>query len=217
VATVEGGAVYTAASAEGTVAGVATLSATDKNTVTWVAVTNATGYKVYRTTAGTTPNTTGLIATITSGSTVTVDDTGLVAGAAAPSGGTSGQIVAGSGTLVIGSPVSTLLPYQAIAGTGAITACAGHVIRVTATGTVTLPAATTLGQNCLIVSTTAAVISVDPASAADAITLDQSAALAGGNKATSDGTIRAQLFCHNPVANSWTCNTVMGVWSDGGA
>ncbi len=115
-------------------------------------------------------------------------------------------------------PTSTLIPYQAINGTGTITSCMGHVIRVTAAGTVTLPAATTLGQNCRVVSTTAAVISVDPASSSDAITMDQNAAAwAGGNKATSDGTIRAQIYCHNPTANSWMCNSILGVFSDGGA
>ncbi len=72
------GAGVTAASTEGTTAtGNATLSSSNFNRITWTAVTGATGYKVYRTTGAATQ---GLISTITSGSTVTLDDTGLVGG-----------------------------------------------------------------------------------------------------------------------------------------
>lgn len=74
----------TAAGAAGsTVTGNATLNGTNFNRVTWAAVTNATGYKVYRTVGGATQ---GLIQTIGSGQTLTLDDTGLTGdGVAAPS------------------------------------------------------------------------------------------------------------------------------------
>jgi hypothetical protein len=72
------GSGVTAASTEGTTAtGNATLSSSNFNRISWTAVTGATGYTVYRTTGGATQ---GLISTITLGSTVTLDDTGLVGG-----------------------------------------------------------------------------------------------------------------------------------------
>lgn len=65
-----------AVSAEATTAvGAATLSGSAYNTLTWSAVASAAGYRVYRTTVGTSPTTTGLIACIPAG-TLTYVDTG---------------------------------------------------------------------------------------------------------------------------------------------
>lgn len=67
----------------------ATLSATNYNQLTWTAVPNATGYKIYRTaTDGLSPVTVGYIGTTTA---VVFDDTGLAGDAVdAPSINTSG-------------------------------------------------------------------------------------------------------------------------------
>jgi hypothetical protein len=64
-----------------TATGFATLDGTHINRLTWAAVTGAFGYKVYRVEGGTTQ---GLIATITSGATLTVDDNGLAGDGVAP-------------------------------------------------------------------------------------------------------------------------------------
>ncbi|MBI4330422.1 MAG: hypothetical protein HY673_03970 [Chloroflexi bacterium] len=80
VATVAGRT--TPAGAEGTTAsGNAALSAGNFNRVTWSRVPGATGYKVYRTTGGATQ---GLISTLTSGATLSLDDTGLAGGGETP-------------------------------------------------------------------------------------------------------------------------------------
>jgi hypothetical protein len=70
------GIAQTAASAEGfTNTSQSTLSSTSFNTVTWPPVTNATGYKVYRTTGGTmTPP--RLLATLSGNDAITYDDIG---------------------------------------------------------------------------------------------------------------------------------------------
>ena len=60
--------------------------------LTWTALSGATGYKIYRTTTGTFPST-SLIATITSGSTVSFADTGVAASTGAPPAIPSGTVV----------------------------------------------------------------------------------------------------------------------------
>jgi hypothetical protein len=65
-----------------TTTGQATLSSTNYNIVTWTAVTNAKGYKVYRTTGG--PSPPRLIAEVAGVDTLTVQDTGQEGDAAAP-------------------------------------------------------------------------------------------------------------------------------------
>jgi hypothetical protein len=103
------------------------------------------------------------------------------------------------------------------AGTASLTAAevTNTFVRVTATGTETLPAATTLGQAVTVVSTTAAVVSVDVASVSDYIILDGTT-LTAGNKATSDGTTNATLSCINEITNYWRCYSIAGAWTDGG-
>lgn len=62
---------------------IVTTGTTSTNTITWTAVTGATGYKVYRSTASGVYGASSLVATIGSGSTVTASDT-----VASPSAGT---------------------------------------------------------------------------------------------------------------------------------
>lgn len=55
--------------------GVGTLTAANYNNITWAAYPGATGYRIYRTTAGTSPATIGLISTV--GAVTTLNDTNL--------------------------------------------------------------------------------------------------------------------------------------------
>ena len=61
----------------------ATLSSVNSLTVTWDPVSGATGYQVYRTAAGGTPSSTGLIGT-TDGDTFTFTDTGIAGDSSTP-------------------------------------------------------------------------------------------------------------------------------------
>ncbi|MBT9168606.1 MAG: hypothetical protein DDT19_01953 [Syntrophomonadaceae bacterium] len=91
----------TLASVEGrTAAGNAILSATNFNRITWSIVSGAVDYRVYRTTAGGTPSTIGLIGTTTG---LTFDDTGLVATTAVPTIDTSAYVGIGAPTPTIGN------------------------------------------------------------------------------------------------------------------
>lgn len=75
VAALDGDGGETAASPVASISnGVASLSASDYNAVSWSAVTDAVAYAVYRTASAGTPNTTGLIGIVTSTS---LNDTGL--------------------------------------------------------------------------------------------------------------------------------------------
>jgi len=77
VARLADGTTTEAGAASSTAVGNATLSAGNFNRLAWSAVTGATDYRVYRTVAGTSPATTGIIYT---GTALTVDDTGLAGG-----------------------------------------------------------------------------------------------------------------------------------------
>ena len=86
-----GAGVTPAGAASSTTTGNATLSATNYNALSWTQVAGATGYRIYRTVGGAT---TGLIATIAAGATVSVDDTGLAGGGeTAPTADTTGQFL----------------------------------------------------------------------------------------------------------------------------
>lgn len=76
-----------ASSAGSTATGYPTLTATNKLTVDWSAVTGATGYRVYRTVGGATQ---GLIAE-TSDAVTILNDTGLAASGAAPTTNDTGE------------------------------------------------------------------------------------------------------------------------------
>ncbi|MBT9165169.1 MAG: hypothetical protein DDT23_01184 [candidate division WS2 bacterium] len=91
----------TLASTEGRITtGNATLSTTNFNRITWSAVPGAIDYRIYRTTAGGTPTTTGLIGT-TPG--LTFDDTGFAATVAVPTVDTSGSVGIGTATPAVGN------------------------------------------------------------------------------------------------------------------
>jgi len=81
----------TAASAGvSTAAGAATLDGTHFNTLAWTDPANAVSIKIYRTAAGGTPNTTGLIGTVAAG-VQTFVDSGLAGdGSTAPAANTTG-------------------------------------------------------------------------------------------------------------------------------
>jgi hypothetical protein len=103
-----------------TAAGAATLDATHFNTISWGAVSGATAYKIYRTTAGTSPNTTGLIGTSTTTSFV---DNGIFAnGATAPVINTTGQLtVQGAAVFANATNSTTAFQVQNAAGTSLLT------------------------------------------------------------------------------------------------
>jgi len=105
VATQGGG--WTAASVAGTTTtGNATLDGTNFNRITWTGISGATGYHVYRTVGGATQ---GKISTITIGTTVTLDDTGLAGDSAtAPTGNTTGAIL---GDLKFGDGTQDTVSY----------------------------------------------------------------------------------------------------------
>ncbi|MBT9174601.1 MAG: hypothetical protein DDT22_00261 [candidate division WS2 bacterium] len=80
--------------------GNAILSLTNFNRITWTAVFGAVDYRIYRTTAGGTPSTTGLIGTVTL---LTFDDTGLVATTAVPTIDSSVNVGIGTMTPAVGN------------------------------------------------------------------------------------------------------------------
>ncbi len=85
----------TAASAEGTVTnGVSPLTGSNFTTITWARVPSAISYKVYRTTVGANPNTTGLIGTVAASSspnttTFSFNDTNIAATGSVPATNTT--------------------------------------------------------------------------------------------------------------------------------
>ena len=71
----------------------ATLSTTNYNTVTWSPVPGAYSYDIYRTAAGGTPSTTGIIANVLATATLSLNDTGLAGGSeTAPTVNTTGAV-----------------------------------------------------------------------------------------------------------------------------
>lgn len=80
-----------ASAAGSTSTGNATLSSTNYNRVTWVAITGATAYRIYRTVVASSPVTTGMIA-IVGASALQFDDTGMAGDlSVAPSTATGGS------------------------------------------------------------------------------------------------------------------------------
>src|SRR3990167_5032716 len=78
-----------AGAASSTTTGNATLDGTNYNRLTWTAVSNATGYWIYRTAVGTSPTTTGRIVVL--GAVTTYDDQGAAGDSAtAPTTNTTG-------------------------------------------------------------------------------------------------------------------------------
>jgi hypothetical protein len=85
--------------------GNATLSATNHNLVSWSAVDGAVRYGVYRSTAGGTPSSTGLIRTTPE---LSYQDIGNAASGSVPSEDLSGALVVGTGTLPSSTKMATL-------------------------------------------------------------------------------------------------------------
>jgi hypothetical protein len=87
------GAVTAASSSITTTTANATLSTTNYNTVSWSPVAGAYSYDIYRTAAGGTPSTTGIIANVLATATLSLNDTGLAGGSeTAPTVNTTGAV-----------------------------------------------------------------------------------------------------------------------------
>lgn len=114
-------------------------------------------------------------------------------------------------------PLTSLSSIVSKSGTGNLSATevSNTIVLVTAAATVSLPTAAA-GYCALIVSTTAAVVSVDLVTGTDVIILNGTA-LTAGNKATSDGTDEATILVVGTAAGTYRAYTVQGVWSDGGS
>jgi hypothetical protein len=101
IAAVSANGGITAASAEGSTTsanGNATLTGSNLQRLSWTAVNGAVSYKVYRTAVGTSPATTGLIATV---SVTALDDTGLVGdGSSFPTTDSTGNFTVNGNGLV---------------------------------------------------------------------------------------------------------------------
>jgi hypothetical protein len=148
-----------ASTAGQTTTGGATLSGTVYNTITWSAVTDAVYYDVYRTTAASSPSTTGFIARVTPGlgQALSVVDTGLTADSStAPTLNTTGTFdsIASLDIYVTGLEA---VQNTAITtgGTAGSTAYSYRVSAVTATGTenATASAASTSTGNATLSTT----------------------------------------------------------------
>lgn len=93
----------TMASAETQIAnGAATLNGTDLNRLTWSGVEGAASYNIYRSAAGGTPDTLGLIGSVDDIDILQFDDTGLAASGGEPSEDRSGAVVVGNQTMSSG-------------------------------------------------------------------------------------------------------------------
>ncbi|MDB5181881.1 MAG: exported protein of unknown function, partial [Candidatus Saccharibacteria bacterium] len=137
----------TLASTETTIAtGNATLTATNRIAITWKSVGGAVQYKIYRTTSGGTPATTGLIA-IAAGNATTLNDTGLAASGAVAAANTTGGIQAAS-SLVLGmaSAVSGRITLSNATNANTVSIVSGAT---SASYALTLPTALGSSGDCL--------------------------------------------------------------------
>jgi hypothetical protein len=139
-----------------TTTGNALLDATNYNAIAWTPVNGAYQYRIYRTTTGGTPATTGLVGTVSS-TTYSFNDTGIAGGAAVPAAGSSGSanFIGGlliNGTSVISSArvIQNTTGYSQASGNFAI---AGTGTFGTGTGAVSLNGATSVtGTNTFTVA-----------------------------------------------------------------
>ncbi len=148
----------------------------------------------------------------------------------------SGRTAAITGGTINGATIGATTPasgaFTTVTATGAISGLssvvtktttadvsaaemANTLIQVTGAGTISLPTAAA-GYAALIVSTTAAAVSVDVKTGTDVIILDGTA-LAAGNKASSNASDEATLYVCCFAAGTYRAYSVQGVWSDGGA
>jgi len=102
-------------------------------------------------------------------------------------------------------------------GTEAVTAAEmnGQTHVVTGAYVLSLPTAA-VGYRATFIASTAAVFSLDLTTGTDVIYLSQTA-LAAGNKATSDGTIRAACYVECVLEGFYEVTPLQGVFIDGGA
>jgi hypothetical protein len=105
------------------------LTGVNFTTITWVQVPGAISYKIYRTLSGGTPATTGLIGTVTGGTTTSFNDTGIAGTTAVPAANTTGG---GSFAGALQGTSATLSGTLAVTGT---TSLNGAVTLGTASGT----------------------------------------------------------------------------------
>lgn len=87
--------------------GNATLSSSNYNSISWEAIDKAIGYRIYRSTAGGTPSSTGKIREVPP-HILSVDDTGAAASGAEPSEDRSGSVTVGNNVTGSGSKVLDL-------------------------------------------------------------------------------------------------------------
>ena len=116
------GAVCTQPSTTTGTVGPTTINGTNWMKVTWTAVTNADFYEVYRTVAGTSPNSTGGICLIPTGATLECDDKGLTGDATtAQSYNSTGQVFVGTAPPVGGGSGGGMFAYTGTAPTSGTT------------------------------------------------------------------------------------------------
>lgn len=128
--------------------GNATLNTTNYNAVTWGLVPGALSYNVYRTAGGAAQ---GLIGNVLAGQALQLNDTALVAGAAAPAANTTGQLQVNGAAVVAGA--TTLTGDVTGSGSGSIATTLANPVPhaggfvLTDTGTNTKPTVLTIGHN----------------------------------------------------------------------
>jgi len=150
-----------ASAAGSTTTGNATLTSANYNVIAWASVSGAAFYDVYRTVAGTTPSTTGLIGTVASTTVVTtglqpatysLNDTALAGdGTTAPTVNTSGLIATGNFSTPLLTPVNVVATPQ---GTTGATTISYKIVAVNSAGGVTAAssAGTTTTANATLTS-----------------------------------------------------------------
>ena len=145
--------------------------------------------------------------------------TGLTnAASVAITGGTINGTTIGGTTPAAGTftDLAGYVPIITDSATGNVTAAQmkGQVHNITGAYTLSLPTAV-VGYNATFRATTAAVFSIDVVTGTDVIVLNGTA-LTAGYKATSDGTIYAEISCRCDVAGKYTCWS-KSLFVDGGA
>jgi hypothetical protein len=109
------------------------------------------------------------------------------------------------------------VPIITDGATGNVTAAQmkGQTHVVTGAYTLSLPTAA-VGYRATFYASTAAVYSIDLVTGTDLLVLNGTA-LTAGYKATSDGTINAEVYVECRVAGKYTITAITGLFIDGGA
>ena len=212
VALLADGTTTEAGAASSTATSNATLSASNFNRLTWSAVTGATSYRVYRTVAPTSPNTTGIVY---SGTALTVDDTGLAGGGeTAPTVNATGVTRANRVLVGDGTAAAPSLSFANFPSTGFVVT-SGPAVNAYANGTVTFSTRATQssiwgnrielggGPNVVFDVTTAATLQLGGADlngSPVAQTLKPQSAITGTNLAPAAFTIQGSLGTGNAIS-----------------